>query len=661
MMRRFTVSHLAVVCLGLALFSSTAAAQSFDLPELAFGGAVANSTPYLDWVADYGAEYPRSLFLPSAADPTEGLAMHWRIDNETQRLHIAVAAAAQGWVGLGLAENGGMRGADIVLFEASNPEEVTDAYVLQERLPLVDDCQDWTLTRSFTDNDGFLIFEANRLIDTGDKQDRPLINDALESSVASRIIAAWGDSPSVSYHGTTNRARGQLRWFQTSLKEVISFQDVMMEQAEGYFEHRANNYTVGTNETQYVGFCIGRDDLIAQGVPLNSDPLYLIGFEPLVDPRAKEFVHHFVTTGSDSYSETSTDCAIEGGFNQVYGWAPGEPAYAFPEMVGLPFGDAEGLTGLRMVIHYDNPNGVENILDSSGVRYYYTTQPREHEVGNFVMGDLLLLAAGESVGDGLSTHIFDCPSECSSAVLDEPVTVIRESLHMHQTGISGRIEQVRDGQLVRTGNIDFFDFDQQGNHVIQQPEYQVRPGDSFRVFCEYDSSPDVVFGKASSEEMCLAALTYYPRKKTFNDRLPWVCPYGVPLPLCHSSYNGPQALESEAELGRIFGQSDGVCAVTQEPAMSPTTSFPVAVPTASPIDASTVMPTTASPVASTDKPTIKDEETTTPIEPGIEEDLQVSAAGMSFLGNGLFCFLALAFVRRKLGSERLIVPLLVEF
>jgi len=38
---------------------------------------------------------------------------------------------------------------------------------------------------------------------------------------------------------------------------------------------------------------------------------------------------------------------------------------------------------------------------------------------------------GEPVGEDYSRHSFECNSSCSSTFLDEPVTVVREHLHMH--------------------------------------------------------------------------------------------------------------------------------------------------------------------------------------------------------------------------------------
>jgi len=106
----------------------------------------------------------------------------------------------------------------------------------------------------------------------------------------------------------------------------------------------------------------------------------------------------------------------------------------------------------------------------------------------------------------------------------------------------------------------------QGNQVIQQPEFQVNPGDSFRLFCEFDATEDHVFGKGSDDEMCMSQLWYYPRKFILWGRFKWACPYDIPLPGCIGKYQEPLSLASEEELGRIFGQSpDGMCGVTDEP------------------------------------------------------------------------------------------------
>lgn len=109
--------------------------------------------------------------------------------------------------------------------------------------------------------------------------------------------------------------------------------------------------------------------------------------------------------------------------------------------------------------------GLESgLFDSSGVRFYVSDQLRENEVGVLQLGgksqffwmllflgyprdsacchtcfvvltDPFVILFGEPVGGGLSRHTFECPGSCSQlALIDEPVTVLREYLHMHQAG-----------------------------------------------------------------------------------------------------------------------------------------------------------------------------------------------------------------------------------
>lgn len=146
------------------------------------------------------------------------------------------------------------------------------------------------------------------------------------------------------------------------------------------------------------------------------------------------------------------------------------------------------------------------MIDDSGVRVYYSNEPREIELGIMILGDgsLSLLGSPVREGPGLVEHSFECPSGCSATLLaDQNITVFREHLHMHQSGASMRNEQIRDGEVVRTGRVDFYAFEQQGNPPVQQEPFQVLPGDSFKTVCNYDARGGEVFGLSSQEEMCM--------------------------------------------------------------------------------------------------------------------------------------------------------------
>jgi hypothetical protein len=184
------------------------AANAINDPSEHFGGS--DNDIYLDWVGNIASQtYTATFYLASEANETEGIAIHWDIVGD-EYLHLAVAARATGFLGLGIAEAGGMEGADLLLYETAYPVTVRDAHVLDERYPVTDDCQDWQCVDSFMDA-GFLIVQVERLLDTGDPQDRKIVRDNQDFMAATRIIGAWGPSPYASYHGP-NRVRGAVRW-----------------------------------------------------------------------------------------------------------------------------------------------------------------------------------------------------------------------------------------------------------------------------------------------------------------------------------------------------------------------------------------------------------------------------------------------------------------
>lgn len=118
---------------------------------------------------------------------------------------------------------------------------------------------------------------------------------------------------------------------------------------------------------------------------------------------------------------------------------------------------------------------------------------------------------GQPVGEGLSSHTFTCPGSCSelflgqaatvAATASEPVTVIREYLHMHTTGSRIVNEQIRNGQVIRASIVETWDFDQNGNVPALQEPFIVEPGDGFRTTCYYRGKKDTIFGLGSREEM----------------------------------------------------------------------------------------------------------------------------------------------------------------
>lgn len=83
-----------------------------------------------------------------------------------------------------------------------------------------------------------MIVQMSRLLDTKDKQDHSIKNDLELWSPPTRIIAAWGSSDNVSFHGQNN-ARGSVRIFAThsnELSEMEALLETLEKGSDGYFD-----------------------------------------------------------------------------------------------------------------------------------------------------------------------------------------------------------------------------------------------------------------------------------------------------------------------------------------------------------------------------------------------------------------------------------------
>jgi Copper type II ascorbate-dependent monooxygenase, N-terminal domain len=303
------------------------------------------------------------------------------------------------------------------------------------------------------------------LLDTADAQDHAVINDSETSVPAERIIAAWGDSDTVEYHGLINRARGTIRWFGVG-DEYVKFHKQVDAEADGYFDLRVNNFSIAAIETNYVDFCFNWDiDIVPQGLPSNRN-VAIMAAEILIDKESAPFVHHAAVSASPNTGNASRTCLASKEYTQfLYSWTPGTLPFLLPPDIGITLGSGElqGLQSFRLQIHYNNPKFIESMRDNGGLRVYYTLARPLYEAGLLPLGDLLTSLEGTPINVGTSRFDFSCDGACSSLVLDnEPVTVIHEFFHMHNRGAAAVQYQIRDGAVVRQANVNFFDFDQAG-------------------------------------------------------------------------------------------------------------------------------------------------------------------------------------------------------
>lgn len=526
-------------CLGTSLSNIT------SLPET-----------YATWLLQRGNKnYDHSKLFGMNSE----IAFHWKIKNG--RLYIAAAVEASGWLGFGLAEVGGMPGADVILFTASD-NKLVDAHATDYAAPIEDQCQDWTLEYSTVNlEQGFLIFEASRELITGDPKDRNITDDSNPSAPSQRVIFAYGDTPSVSYHGK-NVGLGSLRFFAPNDGIVVASESSFAnENQASAAEIRSGNFTIPTNETTYQYFCFNVSQILNLSNISTTVHVYKMQFIP--DVRSVQYVHHMILYGS--FQEN--DCE-----NTIYPlllWAFGSEDFILPENVGIPIG-GEGYKTLTLQMHYNNPESVSGVVDNSGVRLFYTENLRQFSAGVFQVGNPLADTSlyGEQVGEGYTNWMFSCPGTCSAEYFADQgnITVFNEILHMHGTGKRIVSSHIRNGNILREAFVDYYDFSMSGAHAIKQPDYEVTPGDSFQVNCYYDVAPsqNTTFGLGSQNEMCVAFHWYYPIIPKFHG----YCGFNIYFdPACSGNYSN-HSLSGEEDLQRVFGSKSKSCIAGQEVTVS---------------------------------------------------------------------------------------------
>lgn len=130
-------------------------------------------------------------------------------------------------------------------------------------MPMKDDCQNWNLKRVTNNEDGWIIVEMSRLLDTGDAQDHVIKNDKELYMPPTRIIAAWGDSDTTSYHGG-KKSRDSVRFFanhSNGKSEMQALRDTLEEESDGHFEVFQDQFEIPAEETTYHELCIPFNEL----------------------------------------------------------------------------------------------------------------------------------------------------------------------------------------------------------------------------------------------------------------------------------------------------------------------------------------------------------------------------------------------------------------
>ncbi|XP_011406131.1 PREDICTED: DBH-like monooxygenase protein 1 homolog [Amphimedon queenslandica] len=319
------------------------------------------------------------------------------------------------------------------------------------------------------------------------------------------------------------------------------------------FDIRVDQVTIPSTDTTY--WCKGFE--LPQEI--QDTRKYIIRFSPNVTEGTTAHVHHMVVYLCSSLNISnananggvcrdvldSLDCSNA---TAITAWGIGGEDFVYPSNVAYPIG-GDQYRYAYIEMHYDNPNRLSGVIDSSGMTFFYIDTPREHDsgvlaVGNAVFHYMIIPPKAKNY-----TIYSFCPTDCTALFPQDGIHVFANFLHTHLLGVSITLHHLRASNQCRSGSgieelkpIDsnlFYDFNFQ--EIVHINEVVIRPGDGIMLTCTYNSEnrDTITFGGQSTyEEMCLSFLNYYPRMGITD---------------CYSSAHPPSFVEY---LSRHYNQSE---------------------------------------------------------------------------------------------------------
>ncbi|XP_025962062.2 DBH-like monooxygenase protein 2 [Dromaius novaehollandiae] len=260
-------------------------------------------------------------------------------------------------------------------------------------------------------------------------------------------------------------------------------------------------------------------------LPMVKQKHHIYKFEPVITPHNITLIHHILVyacgnasvlpSGIDDCYGADPDFAL---CSQVLvGWAVGGESYQFPDEAAFSIGTPLDPQYIRLEIHYSNSDLLPGLIDSSGVRIYYTPELRKYDVGTLQTG--IFIFPVHFIPPGAES--YRSYGLCNTSQFDEmngtPVPelhVFAYLLHTHLSGRGVKAAQYRNGeQLGIICEDNKYDFTLQEIRDMKEI-LTIKPGDEILVECRFqtlDRSGITFGGPSTMNEMCLAFLFYYPR------------------------------------------------------------------------------------------------------------------------------------------------------
>uniref|UniRef100_A0A671NI23 DBH-like monooxygenase protein 2 homolog n=2 Tax=Sinocyclocheilus anshuiensis TaxID=1608454 RepID=A0A671NI23_9TELE len=361
-------------------------------------------------------------------------------------------------------------------------------------MPVVDQQQNYKLL-SLTESDGKTVMKFQRSIGSCDENDLPITNLPM------KLIYAYGQNDNITYH-STRRGRKELN--------LLKYMPRVNPPNSSFFDITMVNFTVPAKQTHY--------HCKIMRAPTFDRKQHIYRIEPVITNF--DLVHHLllyrcpltVTEPFEAECFTGVDREC---METVALWGVGGGAFEFPEVAGLPIGGNVGDFFYRLEVHYNNLNKSADRVDNTGLRFYYTSELRQHDAAVLMTG--LAVAPGYAIPPKAKSFLTYglCDTAYIPKVLETPhdLQVFSVMLHTHLAGRKVRVGHFRGGKQIDFLAVDEnYDFEYQEVTNLGKTK-TVKLGDKLLVECTYNTENRSTLtwgGLSTSDEMCLAFLFYYP-------------------------------------------------------------------------------------------------------------------------------------------------------
>ncbi|KAL5011858.1 hypothetical protein ScPMuIL_010409 [Solemya velum] len=447
-------------------------------------------------------------------DRDKVLNLKWDLDYKTKIVYFRLHAnfGPEKWFGFGFSDYGESTNADLIVFwtDPLSIHHFQDTWSDSRGLLHIDSRQDYTVVKATVrpmETDIILY----RKFDTCDEHDYQLdngtthiiffISDGQPTHVDSMNITAL------------NPGIQRVQLLKPELKKPNFPDDTWT------FDVIAPKVHIPSKETTYWWYITT--------IPELRKKHHIIKFEGLIQNGNENLVHHMEVFHCEVGEKNTVPPyngpgmaegkppELEACRNVIGAWAMGAQPLVLPEEAGTPIGSDQISRFVLLEVHYNNPGLKSGIIDSSGIRFYVTSQLRKYDAGIMELG--LEYTDKMAIPPHQEKFLFEgfCIKECTEIGLpDHGIKIFASQLHSHLTGRRVYTKHVREGvELPELNRDNHYSPHFQEIRLLQAP-VEIMPGDSLITTCE-DTTLDrqnMTFGGFSiRDEMCVNYVHYYPR------------------------------------------------------------------------------------------------------------------------------------------------------